>query len=90
MNFKDTGPSTTRIELYKWWLENNFSEVKDPRMLLEDLALGFIPVGKIVGYKVNNDPYLDINSVKEHNRWNLMVWSKFNSIESINIVNQNE
>lgn len=90
MNFKDTGPSTTRIELYKWWLENNFSEVKDPRMLLEELALGFIPVGKIIGYKINTDPYVDINSVKETNRWNLMVWSKFNSIESINIVNSNE
>jgi hypothetical protein len=71
-------------------MENNFSEVKDPRMLLEELALGFIPVGKIVGYKINNDPYIDINTVKETNRWNLMVWSKFNSIESINIKTKNE
>lgn len=90
MNFKDAGPSTTRIELYKWWKDNNFSEVKDPRMLLEDLALGFIPVGRIVGYQVNNDPYVNVDSVTDRNRWNLQVWSKFNSIEAINIKRKND
>lgn len=82
--------TNSRMQLYKWWIDNNISEYCDPSMKLEDFALGFIPVARLHSYEI------DGNSVKitqELNRedklaWNKDVWSRYNSVIKIRIVSK--
>jgi hypothetical protein len=90
MNFKNLGPSLTRIELHKWWVDNNFSEFKSPKLLLEELALGFIPLARLIGYRLNNGNWIDAVSISDYTKWNVEIWSSCNSIESVNIRNLDE
>jgi hypothetical protein len=76
----------TRIRLYNMWTKNNFSEIMNPELRLRDLALGFIPIGKIYGYKINDGPLVYISKQTDKVNWNLNVWSKFNKIVEFKIV----
>lgn len=89
MNFFMPYLSQSRVEFYKWWTENNLSELHDPKMKLEEFAFGFIPVAKLARYRINSVTTLIplTMSREEQNQWNSEVWSKFDSIKSIRIVN---
>jgi hypothetical protein len=87
MSFREDTPHYARVSLYKWWTDNNFSEIIDPRMRLEDLALGFIPVGALKSYSFDNTVYTFATAITDTKDWNLNVWSKFNHISDIRIVN---
>jgi hypothetical protein len=86
MSFRDDTPHYSRIALYKWWMDNNFSEIIDPRMRLEDLAFGFIPVGSLHSYSFDNTVFTFATAITDTNDWNLNVWSKFNTIIDIKVV----
>jgi hypothetical protein len=86
LNFRPNSSYYTRISLYKWWLQNNFSEIIDPQMRLEDFALGFIPVAQLIKYSIDNKSF-DARNIKDMDDWNLNVWSKFNTITSVKISN---
>jgi hypothetical protein len=86
MNFRPHTSYDTRISLYKWWLKNNFSEIKDPRMKLEEFALGFIPVAKFHGYSINDGAIIPASHISDSQDWNLNVWSKFNSIIDFKVI----
>jgi hypothetical protein len=90
MSFRNDTPYYSRVALYKWWLENNFSEIIDPRLRLEDLALGFIPVGTLHSYSFDGDVYTFATAITDTNDWNTNIWSKFNSIKDIRIITINE
>jgi len=79
----------SRIEFYKWWTENNISELHDPKMKLEKFALGFIPIAKMSRYRIDSITHLIplALSREEQDEWNREIWSKFDSIKSIKIVN---
>ena len=80
-------PHYCRVSFYKWWMANNFSEIIDPRMRLEDLALGFIPVANLQSYSTDQITYTPASSITNTNKWNLEVWSKFNSIIDVKVMN---
>lgn len=86
MSFRGDTPHYSRIALYKWWTENNFSEFMDPNMELKDLALGFIPIGQLQSYTINDEPTVSIKNVKDFAAWNLNVWSKFNTVKNVRII----
>lgn len=75
----------TRINLYKWWLKNKFSEIVDPRMRLEDLALGFIPIAKLYQFTIDSVTTVVTNTLNKH-EWNKTIWSSTNSIEYVEII----
>lgn len=76
----------TRVNLYKWWLDNNFSNEIDPRLRLDEFALGFIPVAKIYCYKINNNSPILISENIDRKKWNKDIWSKFSIIKEVKIV----
>jgi len=83
-----TNDYNTRVNLHNWWLKNNFSETINPKMYLDELALGFIPVAKLTGYKVNDDEFKEILEhidYDDREDWNLNIWSKFDSIIDVRI-----
>ena len=86
LNFSTTDDNyDTRINLYKWWIENKFSEIVDPRMRLEDLALGFIPVAKLYQFTINSVTTIVTDKLNKH-EWNKTIWSSTNSIEHVEII----
>jgi hypothetical protein len=85
-------PSLTyvnRVKFYNWWMKNNLSEVHDPDMKLSELALGYIPMARISDYKIGDGESITIPvtySHKDAKEWNVNVWSKFNKIINIQIL----
>jgi hypothetical protein len=75
----------TRIRLYNWWLENNFSEFVNPRMRLEDLALGFIPVAKLYQFTIDSVTTVINDKIDKHT-WNKDIWSSTDTIEQVEII----
>ena len=85
MHFKKTRSFATQWKLYKWWTKNNFSEILDPCMKLDELALGYIPIGKIYSYKINNEQEVKVPDNVNTIEWNKDVWSRFDNITDIKI-----
>jgi len=86
LNFSNSADNyDTRINLYNWWLENNFSEHVDPRMRLEDLALGYIPVAKLYQFTINSVTTIVNDKLNKHD-WNKSVWSSTDTIEKVEII----
>ena len=87
-------PSLTyvsRVKFYNWWMKNNLSEVANPNMKLSELALGYIPVAKLAEYSIDNETPISVPydwSNKEAKNWNVTVWSKFNKITNVQIINE--
>jgi hypothetical protein len=82
---------SSRIKFYNWWMRNNISELHDPDMRLSELALGYIPVAKMTSYKINDSEPKTIPNIYSHKDakdWNVNVWSKFNKIVNIQIINE--
>ena len=82
---------SNRTKFYNWWKNNNFSENNDPDMKLSELALGYIPVARISGYTIDGGDLISIPfdwANKEAKIWNETVWSKFNKITNIQIINE--
>lgn len=76
-----------QVNLYNWWLKNNFSDIIDPNeMKIKDLALGFIPIGKLIGYQIDNENYNSVNSQTDKHQWNKFVWSRFDKIIKVEII----
>jgi hypothetical protein len=80
--------SNSRMHLYKWWMDNNISEYCDPRMRLEDLALGFIPVARLHSYTIDDViTKISLSMTREEKlAWNQNVWSKYDSVISVRII----
>lgn len=76
----------TRINFYNWWMKNNFSSFIDPCMKINELAFGFIKLGKINSYSINKNDVVPIDNNLDKQKWNMEVWSKFNKIVSAEIV----
>jgi len=89
MNFSLREPEHgMQVNLYNWWLKNDFSKIMNPaEMKLSDIALGFIPIGKIIGYRINHEDFQMINQDTNKGLWNKHIWSRFNTIESVIIKN---
>jgi hypothetical protein len=91
MNFSVRQSMTnSRIQLYKWWMDNNISQYCDPRMRLEDFALGFIPIAKLTSYQVDNNTInisMDMSRAEKLD-WNKDVWSRFNSVINVRVVSK--
>ncbi len=72
-------------------MKNNLSEVHDPDMKLSELALGYIPLARISDYKIDDGESITIPftySHKDAKEWNVNVWSKFNKIVNIQVINE--
>lgn len=81
----------SRVNFYNWWMKNNFSRTIDPQIKINDLALGFIPMGKLNSYRINGNDHTDITPNLDKFNWNKTVWSRFNEIVSAKIIgNLNE
>jgi len=87
MSFRYDTPYYSRISLYKWWMDNNFSEIIDPTLKLSELALGFIPVGALSSYTVADGTKTFITPDINTDDWNKNIWSKFNKIVGMKIIN---
>lgn len=87
MNFSLKEPEHgMQVNLYNWWLKNKFSDIIDPNeMKLKDLALGFIPIGKLAGYSINKEDYKTIDIKTDRQQWNKYVWSRFDRIIRVEI-----
>jgi len=89
MNFRaKSGLHNSRIYFYNWWVDNNLNKIKNPDMKLSDFAFGYVPLAKLVGYKINEDGTvidLDRESIDTMRKWNKDVWSKFDTIAKIQI-----
>jgi hypothetical protein len=77
----------TQIKLYNWWKKNNFSKFVNPDLRLRDLALGYIPVARLYSYAINDQQPIKITDNIDRAQWNQTVWSKFNSIKAVEIIN---
>lgn len=80
----------TKFKFYEWWVKNDISKIANPDMRLSELALGYIPVAKIISYTINNGAPVavaDKVSANDATEWNLNVWSKFNKIVDVKIIN---
>jgi hypothetical protein len=86
MSFRNDTPYYSRVSLYKWWMDNNFSEIIDPRLRLEDLALGFIPVGNLHSYSFDGSVYTFATAIPDIGDWNSSIWSRYDSIDSIRVL----
>ena len=72
-------------------MKNNLSEVANPDMKLSELALGYIPIAKLAEYSIDNETPISVPydwSNKEAKNWNVTVWSKFNKITNVQIINE--
>jgi hypothetical protein len=91
MNFSVRQSMTnSRIHLYKWWTDNNISQYHNPRMRLEDFALGFIPIAKLASYQIDNNTInisMDMSRAEKLD-WNKDVWSRFNSVINVRVVSK--
>jgi hypothetical protein len=76
----------TQIKLYNWWKNNGFSKFIDPDLRLRDLALGYIPVARLYSYSVNDQESIRITDKTDRAEWNQKVWSRFNSIVAVGVV----
>lgn len=84
-------PYSNRAKFYNWWKNGKFSEIRDPNMKLSEFALGYIPLGRIFSYKIGDGEWQSVDLEYTHAQakaWNRDVWSKFNKIISLDIVNQ--
>lgn len=88
MNFSTPHMAQTRIEFYKWWTENNISELHDPAMRLGDWAMGYIPIARLAKYKTATaEKNIPLSWGRtEKLQWNKEVWSQFDRIDSLKIV----
>jgi hypothetical protein len=89
MNFSVRQSLTnSRIHLYKWWTDNNISQYCDPRMRLEDFALGFIPVSRLYRYTIDGTTTTINPDMSRQDKWswNHDVWSRYDSVTSVKIV----
>jgi hypothetical protein len=88
LNFSLHSPNySAQINLYNWWRKNNFSEIIDTENLkLKDLALGYIPVGKLYQYTINDGTPMPIDNSTNKAHWNQTVWSKFDRIKQVEVV----
>lgn len=91
MNFSlTTGHYHSRLYFYKWWKENKINDINDiNKMSLRDLAFGYIPLGKLVGYRFNNQAFRQVNDsipYREQLMFNKDVWSRFDFIKSVRFV----
>lgn len=77
----------TRYHLYNWWMKNNFTESINPELHLRDLALGFIPLGKLHSYVIEGR-YNIIKENTNRKEWNLNVWSKCNRVVEYRIIDR--
>jgi hypothetical protein len=80
--------TNSRMQLYKWWTDNNISEYCDPRMRLEDFALGFIPVARLHSYTIDNvTTKISLSITREEKlAWNQNVWSKYDTVISVRVI----
>ena len=79
-----------RVKFYNWWVENNISDIKSADMTLKELALGYIPVATVIAYQINDNEYINIPGNMPYDQtitWNVAVWSKFNTIIKVSVVN---
>lgn len=92
MNFGGlTLTCANRVKFYNWWMNNKISDIHNPDMKLSELALGYIPVARISGYKIGDGESITIPftySHKDFKEWNVNVWSKFNKITNVEIINE--
>jgi hypothetical protein len=91
MNFSVRQNMTnSRIQLHKWWMDNNISQWCDPRMRLEDFALGFIPIAKLTNYQIDDTTVnISVDMTRaERLDWNKDVWSRFDSVNNIKIISK--
>jgi hypothetical protein len=89
MNFSTPYMAQTRIEFYKWWTENNISELHDPAMKLGDWAMGYIPVARLSKYQIDSESMMSVPlswGRPEKLLFNREVWSRFSTIKSVKIV----
>lgn len=87
LNFSPANQYDSSVSFYNWWIKNNFSDIKDPRLKLEDFALGFIPITKIYSYSINSQKEFIFPESFDGEEWNVNVWSRFDSIIDFRIVN---
>lgn len=89
MNFGNQTHARQKIEFYKWWTENNISALHNPDMKLSEFAMGFIPVGRLIKYQVDDQQLKYVSvlwSPTDKITWNVEVWSLFSTIKSVKIV----
>jgi hypothetical protein len=83
MVFKPESGHFKQMTFYKWWRDNNISELVNPDMKLREFALGFIPIAQIAAYQIDGEPEVRISKSTNKTDWNLNVWSQFDSIENV-------
>ena len=86
MNFVPAYPNTTQYRLHKWWTQNNFTKFKDPRMKLNELCLGYLPLGQLCLYQEGDGEMFSMNdlwfaSKQDKIDWNKNVWSKYDKVD---------
>jgi hypothetical protein len=86
MNFVPAYPNTTQYRLHKWWTQNNFTKFKDPRMKLNELCLGYLPLGQLCLYQEGDGEMFSMNdlwfaSKQDKIDWNKNVWSKYDTVD---------
>lgn len=89
MNFS-ISTTNNRINLYKWWMDNNISALHDPSMRLQDFALGFIPIAKFHSYQLDGKTVKIKHDLSRTDKidWNKEVWSKFDSVIDVRVVSK--
>lgn len=76
----------TRFHLYNWWTKNNFNQYINPELKLRELALGFIPIGRLYSFLPHKGEYTKITESINKEEWNVKVWSKYNRIVEFRII----
>lgn len=90
MNFSQPEPYDSNFLFYNWWKNNNFSNIKDPTMKLNEFAFGYIPVSKLTSYSINNLEKIVITPRTQKMEWNQSVWGRFDTITEFKVLRFDE
>lgn len=92
LNFvnNDNMPSYyNNYNFYNWWNKNSIGDYYEANMTIKDLAFGYIPLGFIYSFKINNEENILITNSTDKDKWNNEVWNKFSKVTELKIIKNN-
>ena len=83
-------PFSNQIKMYQWFTKNNLQKNYTKPLALNEVALGFIPIGRLREWQTSGNEIIRARTIRtraEKMQWNIDVWSKYDTITNIEIAN---
>jgi len=87
-NINENISTIINYQFYNWWKKNNVSEYY-PELSLRDYAFGYIHIGSVRTYNINDEAIKHISMDEDKEIWNKNVWSKFDKVIDLRVLDLN-